>query len=99
MVDAGIGWLLNSSLHQGIGYEAPTGLDSYENWLSPAGIRDGRLGLAPLGAVFYAAALQRVFELSGIQAEVTVNAQDSMRSRLEIVIHGSDRGLSVQDVA
>ncbi len=51
MVDAGIGRLLISSLHQGIGDEAPTRLDFYENWLSPTGMRDGRLGLAPLGAV------------------------------------------------
>jgi hypothetical protein len=198
MVDPGIGRLLISSLHQGIGDEAPTRLDFYENWLSPAGMRDGRLGLAPLGAVlsflyregpptndriaqragihaadwtfaelstlerraierlpawlrtqaaimvgrklikatvresrvkarlqrmagyveihsalfdqlrdpatrpmraFYAAALQRVFELSGIQAEVTVNAQDGTRWRLDVVIHESDRGSSVRDVA
>ncbi len=26
-------------------------LEFYENWLSPAGMRDGRIGLAPLGAV------------------------------------------------
>lgn len=51
MIDAGIGRLLISSLHQGIGDVAPSRLDFYENWLSPAGMRDGRLGLAPLGAV------------------------------------------------
>lgn len=51
MVDAGIGRLLISSLHQGIADLAPTRLEFYENWLSPAGMRDGRLGLAPLGAV------------------------------------------------
>jgi hypothetical protein len=51
MVDAGIGRLLISSLHQGIGDVAPMRLDFYENWLSPAGMRDGRIGLAPLGAV------------------------------------------------
>lgn len=51
MVDAGIGRLLISSLHQGIGEVAPTRLEFYENWLSPTGMRDGRLGLAPLGAV------------------------------------------------
>ena len=51
MVDAGIGRLLISSLHQGIADISPSRLDFYENWLSPTGMRDGRLGLAPLGAV------------------------------------------------
>lgn len=51
MVDAGIGRLLISSLHQGIADVSPSRLDFYENWLSPAGMRDGRIGLAPLGAV------------------------------------------------
>jgi hypothetical protein len=198
MVDAGIGRLLISSLHQGIGDEAPTRLDFYENWLSPTGMRDGRLGLAPLGAVlsflyregppttdriahragvhaadwtfaelstvarraiqrlpawlrtraailiartlikstvresrikarmrrtsghveirsalfdqlrdpatrpmreFYAAALQRVFELCGMQAEVTVKAEEGARLRLDVIIHGSDPGVPVRDVA
>ncbi len=51
MVDAGIGRLLIASLHQGIADVSPTRLDFYENWLSPTGLRDGRLGMAPLGAV------------------------------------------------
>jgi hypothetical protein len=51
MVDAGIGRLLIASLHQGIADVAPSRLEFYENWLSPTGLRDGRLGLAPLGAV------------------------------------------------
>ncbi len=51
MVDAGIGRLLISSLHQGIADVTPNRLDFYENWLSPSGMRDGRIGLAPLGAV------------------------------------------------
>ena len=51
MVDAGIGRLLISSLHQGIADVTPSRLDFYENWLSPTGMRDGRIGLAPLGAV------------------------------------------------
>lgn len=51
MVDAGIGRLLIASLHQGIADVSPTRLDFYENWLSPTGLRDGRMGLAPLGAV------------------------------------------------
>ena len=51
MVDAGIGRLLISSLHQGIADVSPSRLDFYENWLSPAGMHEGRIGLAPLGAV------------------------------------------------
>ena len=51
MVDAGIGRLLIASLHQGIADVSPTRLEFYENWLSPTGLRDGRMGLAPLGAV------------------------------------------------
>jgi hypothetical protein len=190
MVDAGIGRLLISSLHQGIGEVAPTRLDFYENWLSPTGMRDGRLGLAPLGAVlsflyregpptndriarragmhaadwtfaelstfrrriierlpawlrtraalaigrklvkttvrrsrvttrlrrstgqveirsalfdqlrdpasipmrsFYAAALQRMFQRCGIDADVTVAAEDGARWRLDLVIRGPSR--------
>ena len=51
MVDAGIGRLLISSLHQGIADISPNRLEFYEGWLSPAGMHDGRIGLAPLGAV------------------------------------------------
>lgn len=51
MIDAGIGRLLISSLHQGIADISPTRLEFYETWLSPSGMRDGRIGLAPLGAV------------------------------------------------
>ena len=40
-----------SSLHQGIGDVAPGRLEFYETWLSPAGMRDGRMGLSSLGAV------------------------------------------------
>ena len=51
MADAGIGRLLISSLHQGIADVTPSRLEFYEEWLSPEGMRDGRIGLAPLGAV------------------------------------------------
>jgi hypothetical protein len=51
MVDAGIGRLLISSLHQGIADVTPSRLEFYEEWLTPKGMRDGRIGLAPLGAV------------------------------------------------
>jgi hypothetical protein len=51
MIEAGIGRLLVASLHQAIADLLPTRLEFYEAWLNPAGLRDGRIGLAPLAAV------------------------------------------------
>ena len=51
MTDAGIGRLLIASLHQGIADLLPTRLEFYESWLNPSGLRNGRIGLAPLAAV------------------------------------------------
>jgi bacteriochlorophyll 4-vinyl reductase len=51
MNDAGIGRLLVASLHQGIADLLPTRLEFYEAWLNPAGLREGRIGIAPLAAV------------------------------------------------
>jgi hypothetical protein len=51
MVDAGIGRLLVASLHQGIADVSPLRLEFYEHWLTPLGLREGRMGLAPLQAV------------------------------------------------
>lgn len=51
MTDGGIGRILVASLHQSIGDALPTRLDYYEHWLTPMGLRDGRTGRAPLGAV------------------------------------------------
>jgi hypothetical protein len=51
MNDAGVGRLLVASLHQGIADLLPTRLEFYEAWLNPAGLRDGKIGLAPLAAV------------------------------------------------
>lgn len=47
----GIGRLLVASLHQAISDAMPQRLDYYEHWLGPMGLKDGRSGLAPLGAV------------------------------------------------
>ena len=47
----GVGRTLVASLHQGISDLIPTRLDFYENWLHASGMRDGRIGLAPLAAV------------------------------------------------
>ena len=51
MIETGIGRLLVASLHQGIADLLPTRLEFYEAWLNPAGLRDGKIGLAPLAAV------------------------------------------------
>jgi bacteriochlorophyll 4-vinyl reductase len=51
MNDMGVGRLLVASLHQGIADLLPTRLEFYESWLNPAGLREGRIGLAPLAAV------------------------------------------------
>ena len=51
MTDGGIGRLLVASLHQGIADLLPTRLEFYESWLNPSGLRNGRIGLAPLAAV------------------------------------------------
>ena len=46
-----MGRLLVASLHQGIADLLPSRLEFYEAWLNPAGLRDGRIGVAPLAAV------------------------------------------------
>jgi hypothetical protein len=51
VTDDGVGRLLAVSLHQSIGDTLPQRLEYYEHWLSPMGLREGRGGLAPLGAV------------------------------------------------
>jgi hypothetical protein len=43
--------MLVASLHQGISDLMPTRLEFYENWLNPVGMRDGKIGLAPMAAV------------------------------------------------
>jgi bacteriochlorophyll 4-vinyl reductase len=51
MNDSGVGRLLVASLHQGIADLLPSRLEFYESWLHPSGLREGRIGLAPLAAV------------------------------------------------
>jgi len=50
MSEGGVGRLLVASLHQGISDLLPTRLEFYESWLNPVGLREGRIGLAPLNA-------------------------------------------------
>jgi len=51
MIDVAVGRLLVASLHQSIADELPARLEFYEGWLNTAGLREGRIGLAPLAAV------------------------------------------------
>lgn len=51
MSDSGAGRLLVASLHQAIADLLPSRLEFYEAWLNPVGLREGRIGLAPLAAV------------------------------------------------
>lgn len=46
-----VGRVLVASLHQSIAETLPTRLGFYENWLSPGGLREGTIGLAPTYAV------------------------------------------------
>ena len=51
MPEARVGRLLAACLHQGVLDVLPQRLDYYEEWLRPDGLRDGRIGLAPITAV------------------------------------------------
>ena len=51
MRESGVGRVLVASLHQAIGDVMPTRLGFYESWLTPDGLREGTIGLAPLYAV------------------------------------------------
>ena len=51
MRENGVGRVVVASLHQAIGEILPMRLSFYENWLNADGLRDGRIGLAPLYAV------------------------------------------------
>jgi hypothetical protein len=49
--DGSVGRVLVASLHQAIGDVLPMRLSFYEGWLNPEGLREGKIGLAPLNAV------------------------------------------------
>ena len=51
MTEGGVGRVLVASLHQAIADVLPSRLEFYEAWLNPSGLRDGRIGLAPLAAL------------------------------------------------
>lgn len=85
MTDDGIGRLLVASLHQSIGEVLPTRLDYYEHWLSPMGLREGRSGLAPLGAVL---------SFLRQEGEGPYGAVMSTAGRLSAEWHVADAGMS-----
>ena len=51
MSEPRIGRVLVASMHQAITDVLPDRIEFYENWLSPMGLREGTIGLAPLSAV------------------------------------------------
>src|SRR5690348_14729173 len=88
MSEARIGRFLVASLHQAIAEILPDRLEFYENWLSVSGLREGRIGLAPLLAVLsflrgegdaYQQVVARAGELSAIW---TVNGLPALERRL-----------------
>ncbi len=88
MTEAGIGRVLVASLHQAIADLLPDRLEFYENWLNPAGLRHGTIGLAPLYAVLSFLRQENhvyplVVELAGrYAAEWTLESQGSGRRML-----------------
>ena len=85
MSDDGVGRLLVASLHQSIGEVLPTRLDYYEHWLSPMGLREGRSGLAPLGAVL---------SFLRQEGESSYTAVMHLAGRYSAEWHFAERGLS-----
>jgi hypothetical protein len=51
MTEARIGRLLPACLHDAIAERLPQRLEFYEHWLTPDGLREGSIGLAPMTAV------------------------------------------------
>lgn len=82
MIEAGIGRGLVAGLHQAIAELLPTRLEFYEAWISPEGMREGRVTRAPLTAVIsflrqegeaYDAVMARAGELAAGWWLATVN--------------------------
>ena len=80
--------MLVAALHQGIADRLPSRLEFYESWLTPEGLRNGTIGLAPLIAVLsflrnegepYHQVTHRAGEYAG---QWTLEALSPMRRRL-----------------
>ena len=95
MTEGGVGRLLVASLHQAIAEVLPARLEFYEAWLNPVGLREGRIGLAPLAAVLSflrqeGEAYRRVTERAGeYAAEWTV--ADLAPLRCSVIRHTPTR--------
>jgi hypothetical protein len=88
MTEARVGRLLAACLHQAVLDVLPQRIDYYEEWLRPDGLRDGRIGLAPMTAVIgflrtEGEAYDRVMARAGsLAAEWTVDSLPAVRRRL-----------------
>jgi hypothetical protein len=92
MTEARVGRLLAACLHQAILDVLPQRIDYYEEWLSPDGLRDGRIGLGPLTAVIgflrtERDAYDRVMTRAGaLAAEWTIESLPAARRRLILAL-------------
>ncbi|MBM3778955.1 MAG: hypothetical protein FJW23_12110 [Acidimicrobiia bacterium] len=99
MIDTGIGRLLVVSLHQSIAEVLPTRLEFYEAWLNPVGLRDGRVGMAPMSAALSflrreGALYAPIVSLAGDHtADWTY---DALPGALRRAIHASPRPLRIR---
>lgn len=92
MTEGRVGRLLAASLHQAIVDVLPQRIDYYEEWLSPDGLREGRIGLAPITAVLgflrtERNAHDRVMARAGaLAAEWTVDSLPALRRRVTLAL-------------
>jgi hypothetical protein len=92
MSEPRIGRVLVASLHQSIADVLPDRLEFYENWLSGSGLREGRIGLAPLTAVLSflrreGPAYDEVTARAGrYAAEWTVEGLSSVKRRMTLML-------------
>lgn len=89
MSEPRVGRFLVASLHQALAEEVPDRLPFYENWLSVSGLREGRIGLAQLMAVFSFLRLEEgdayqavTARAGGYAAEWTVSGMPALERRV-----------------
>jgi hypothetical protein len=88
MTEARIGRLLAASLHQAIVEVLPQRLEFYEHWLRSEGLKDGRIGIAPMQAVLgflrtEGEDYERVVARAGsLAAEWTITSMPAVKRRL-----------------
>ena len=105
MTDAAVGRLLVASLHQAIADLLPMRLEFYEAWLHPSGLREGRIGLAPLAAVLSFLRLEGApYHLIAARAgeytaDWTVSQVSSLRKRIILAMPPAIRKRMVVGVA